>query len=363
MDDKISRITSVQQGSAVETYQYLGLNTVAGANRGNQAPVLSVTLDAFGRPLTWDWGTADTYTYGYNADGLTTSVCTTNWVPTYSSSRPANGKTAYPADTTTYEYDKLGDLTYDSRGSINVSGGLFDDSGLAIVVHDAEWQVDCQGTRYDSGGNPITGSYNPTVANSIDLGDGNTSQLKFDAWDRLVQVTSKLYGNLFSTEDYSYDARGASLRLPKSQNRQSVRVAPWGPWTSFTTTSSTTAQDYYDGQNLIRETTSRGADDYYLWSPDGHLIAGKGLYVQYDAQGSTTALIEPVSQQVVERFVYDAYGQPFSLDGNFNAHGWAWGRPTASPMRWQFGFQGQRFTRLFNGPSSLLGDRGRPAAG
>ena len=85
---------------------------------------------------------------------------------------------------------------------------------------------------------------------------------------------------------------------------------------------------------------AQDGNDVYIWSPDGHLIQGKGLYVQYDAQGSTTALVNAAGK-VTERFVYDENGQAFALGGSPRnpqsplAQG-------ATPKNWPFGYQQQR---------------------
>jgi YD repeat-containing protein len=236
----------------------------------------------------------------------------------------AGGNVTYV--TTSYIYDKLNNRTSDSRGSVSVvlPGSP---ASAKLEVQPQTWGVDSLGNRYAGNADSNTIGLYPAVytgappqgnvASVNQASSGYTSGLVYDAWNRLVGVTTGGPGATKTTRNawtFQYDAAGRLIT---------------------TLHGGSTTNDYYDGQRLIQD-----GNDVYIWSPDGHLIQGKGLYVEYDAQGSTTALVNAAGK-VTERFVYDENGQAFALGGSPRnpqsplAQG-------ATPKNWPFGYQQQR---------------------
>src|SRR5690606_28622440 len=136
--------------------------------------------------------------------------------------------------------------------------------------------------------------------------------LVYDAWGRLVSV---------GTQTYAYDALNRRI-------------------------GAGTTQLYYSAgwQVLEERNSSGGTTIQYVWSPvyvdamvlrdrDANASAGDGLeerlYATHDANFNITALADTAGD-VVERFIYDPYGQASVLDGN-----WAADADGQSDFAWQ----------------------------
>ncbi len=132
--------------------------------------------------------------------------------------------------------------------------------------------------------------------------------LVFDAWNRLVQVKNS-GGTPIAT--YKYDALNRRIVETVSGNTRDIFFsAAW---------------------RVLEEREGSTAKVQYVWSPvyvdalilrdrDADGNPGNGmeerLYVQQDANANVTALIS-ISGSVVERFVYDPYGQATFLNSSW----------------------------------------------
>jgi RHS repeat-associated protein len=155
----------------------------------------------------------------------------------------------------------------------------------------------------DSNGN-ITVTPRP-----LDL--GNSYDLKYDAWNRLVEVKNT-GGSVVST--YEYD--GINRRTTKDY-------------------SSVVRHYYYsDEWQILEERTDSNttADRQFVWgtrSVDDLIFreySSTRYYVLNDALGSVTAIVD-TSGNVQERYGYNAFGEPIYMDASFgsrssSSYGW-----------------------------------------
>jgi RHS repeat-associated protein len=148
----------------------------------------------------------------------------------------------------------------------------------------------------------------------------------YDAWNRLVQVKNS--GNTVIAS-YAYDAMGRRIQE---------------------THSGTVNDLYYSAAWQVLEERTGGvstATIQYVWSPvyvDALILRDRStqnngtlderLWVQQDANWNVTALVNS-SGSVVERYVYDPYGQVTYLNASF-------GTISGSAYGWIYGFQGLR---------------------
>src|SRR5262249_44511921 len=134
--------------------------------------------------------------------------------------------------------------------------------------------------------------------------------LVYDAWNRLVQV--KQGGSALTA--YGYDATGRRITENPGALRDLYYSSDW---------------------QVLEERVGGQVQDQYVWSPvyvdalvardrdaDGNPANGleERLYAQQDANGDVTALVN-TSGNLVERFVYDPYGQPTFLTANWVPEG------------------------------------------
>jgi RHS repeat-associated protein len=132
--------------------------------------------------------------------------------------------------------------------------------------------------------------------------------LVYDAWNRLVAV--KNAGTTLAS--YTFDAVGRRIQE---------------------TASGTTRDLFFDNWNVFEERISGTTKVQYIWNPlatnslilrdrdaDGNQGNGleERLWVQQDANGNVTALVNS-SGTVVERYIYDPYGQVTYLTSSFGS--------------------------------------------
>jgi RHS repeat-associated protein len=235
-----------------------------------------------------------------------------------------------------YAYDGLSQQTSFQRGALNgTKTGL---TGAASRSqswdHDAVGNFDSQTsdgtgqTRTHNKQNEITavqGASNPTYdANGNLKTDQNGQQYAFDAWDRLIEVKNS-GGTMLAT--YEYD--GLDRRVSATHG-------------------STTTDFYYSDQwQVLEERVGGNATAQYVWSPvyvdalilrdrdtDANGSLDERLWVQQDANWNVTALIDG-SGNVVERYLYDAFGSVTILDGSGNVL-------SNSAYDWEYLWQGLR---------------------
>jgi RHS repeat-associated protein len=183
----------------------------------------------------------------------------------------------------------------------------------------------------------ISGAVTPTYdANGNLTRDETGRQFVYDAWNRLVAVKDAAGNTLKS---YAYD--GLHRRIQE-------------------TASGTTTDMYYSAAWQVLEERVRsdsplppgegpGVRAQYVWSPvyvdalvlrdrdtNGDGTLDERLWVVQDANYNVTALFDN-SGSVVERYVYDPFGQVTTLDA-----GWT-ERSSGSQFAWLYLHQGGRF--------------------
>jgi RHS repeat-associated protein len=351
VNDAISRVSSLTDGTnTLESYSYLGLDTVAQESRPQTGVNLTYIiaggnpdggdqytgLDRFGRVDQQLWtngstNTTDNFTYGYDTDSnalYRNDLVNASFGELYHASGAGNG------------YDLLNRLTGFARGTLSASqqgGGVLDT--VSSPTRTQGWTPDAQGnfTTVTTNGTPINGTANAqneltsvgasTLAYNND-GDTTTDQagntLIYDAWNRLIQI--KNGSTVLAT--YSYDAEGRRV---------------------LETDGSNPTRDIYfnSGWQVVEEDVSGSVKDQYVWGLNGsdELVmrdaSGSGLgvqYVQEDANSDVTAITD-TSGNVLERYVYDAYGQPTFLTAN-------WSTESGSAYAWNYLFQAGRLDAI-----------------
>jgi RHS repeat-associated protein len=240
-----------------------------------------------------------------------------------------------------YTYDSLNQLTSFQRGTLNGTR----DGIVGTVSRNQSWSFDAVGnwssvttdgppaqTRGHNKQNEITSVSGATTPGYDSNGNLTTDeqgrQLVYDAWNRLVNVKTSGGATLSS---YAYDAL-------------SRRV--------IETTGGTMSDLYYSSAwQVLEERVGGQAKVQYVWSPvyvdalverdrdaDGNTGNGleERLYALHDANFNVTALVS-TGGAVVERFVYDPYGQATVLDAIWVV------RTGGSAYAWRYLHQGGRY--------------------
>jgi RHS repeat-associated protein len=321
LDNSISRLSSLSDSSGLlETYAYLGHGTVVqrahpqtGVNLTYISPTGSTGdagdqytgLDRFGRVVDQLWLNTNTSTatdelqYTYDRDG---NVLT--------KSNQVNG-----AFSELYSYDGFNRLTSFTRNNGQGQSWTLDALGNWMPANAQNQYTSVSGEvtmpMYDNNGNLTT---DPT--------NGHT--YVYDAWNRLVAVRNG--GNTLSC--YTYDA--LNRRITESP-------------------SGTPHDLYYNYQwQVIEERVNGQVQTQYVWDPlasdilverdrdpNGSGTLSERLYAQQDANGNVTALVD-TSSNLVERFVYDPYGQVTVLAPD-------WSGPISDAFSLVYLYQGGRY--------------------
>ncbi|AGA25728.1 RHS repeat-associated core domain-containing protein [Singulisphaera acidiphila] len=361
MDDYISRIGYLADdngsggvGIHLEDYKYLGLNTVVSRSRPEPGVSLSYIkrtgesngdagdqytgLDRFGRIIDQRWlnpstGTAtDRFQYGYDRNGnrlYRDNLLDSAMDELYHASGSGNG------------YDSLNQLTGFVRGALSAStpGGTLDT--VSSPSRSQAWDFDALGnwksvstngtsqTRNHNAQNQVTGVGASTLtydANGNMTTDETGRRFVYDGWNRLMEVKNS-NNNLLV--DYTYDSLGRRI---SGDNGTVVHL-------------------YYSAQwQMLEERISGVAVAQNVWSPtyvdalvlrDRDVISGldgileERLYVQQDANWNVTAITDRTGA-VVERYIYDPYGQVNVLASNWSSRG-------TSAYGWVYLHQGGRY--------------------
>jgi YD repeat-containing protein len=195
--------------------------------------------------------------------------------------------------------------------------------GFARGEHSRSWDYDAQGnwqsvvtdgsvqTRTHNAQNEITGisgAMIPTYdANGNLTRDEVGRQFVYDAWNRLVEVRDD---SGETVKRYAYD--GMQRRVQE-------------------TAAGTTTELYYsDSWQVLEEGVGGQTTVQYVWSPvyvdamvlrdrdsDGDGTLDDRLWVVQDANFNVTAVVDD-SGEVVERYIYDPFGQATVLDAEWN---------------------------------------------
>ena len=363
LDDSISRITSVADGSqTVETYRYLGPSTVIGATLPEPNATELESLDNFGNVSAITWTQGGTVQSNGSVSGGTPLV---NLAYTYDQVGDVLSRQDVLADAAgaaldqTYSYDAMHRLTGYSQGTLNTTTGT-----ISSPTVSASWSLDSQGNRYGGVyGNSYNSQNQPTAngdiysamgyTTTVNVGSSTTVGLKYDAWGRVVSILP----NTSSAQTFEYDALGRMIQVLRPN------------------CTKPSTDNYYDGsQEILALATSDGSlVTRNVWSPaDGRLIVrdavvaklyeiGPGtipaneaggmqrLYPLTDAQGSVVAVVGPTTANpsvftVQERYVYDVNGRPTALGPTWNVNYAASGLPVGySLLGWDWLYQGQRW--------------------
>ncbi len=338
LNGDISRLSSLSDsGGTLESYDYLGLGTVV--RRSHPQPDLDLTflgtgpgtrraarssadrlatisagdqyvgLDSFGRVIDEHWkttsATTDRFTYTYDRN----------------SNRLTKGNSVDSDFDEAYTYDNLNQLTsFDRNTGDRTQAWDFDALGNwdSLTTDGGSPQ-----TRTHNKQNEITavsGATSPTFdANGNMTTDETGKQYVYDAWNRL-KVVKNSGGTTLKT--YVYDALG-----------RRVTETAGGATTDF----------YYSASwQVLEERDAARTNDTkvrYVWSPvyvDAMILRDRDtaddgtleerLWVQQDANFNVTALVDD-NGDVVERYVYDPYGEVTVLDETWSvigssAYGW-----------------------------------------
>jgi RHS repeat-associated protein len=235
-----------------------------------------------------------------------------------------------------YQYDNLNQLTSFARGTLNSTK-----TGISGTPSRSQsWTPDALGnftgittdgstqTRTANQQNEytsISGSGTITYdANGNITADGSGNTYVYDAWNRLVAVKS----GTTTLAAYGYDGLGRRI--------------------SETHGSNTTDLYYSSYWQVLEEHVNGQLQARYVWSPAGidtlvlrddssqnNGMLDRRLYVQQDANGNVTALID-TNGNVVERYDYDPYGAVTVLNPDFSVRG-------TSSYNWNYFFQGKRY--------------------
>jgi RHS repeat-associated protein len=353
LDSNMSRITSLSgvragTGSSVvlEALKYLGASTVIERSR----PEVNVNFSLVGS-ATAPGDAGDKYT-GLDRFGRVTDL---RWIQGTAVTSPSVERLGYTYDrntafSETYTHDALNQLESFERGA----------TGSPSATQD--WQFDALGnwttvttdgiaeTREANAQNELTTVGGSSLAYSATgnlTTDAEGRTLEYDAWNRLVRVTS---ADSFTTTEYVYN--GLNHRI-----------------TEVSHTGSTRDLFYSLGWQVLEERVRDGAgeipsvaDTRYIWSPvyiDAMVARDKNadndtgtgsagleqrIYAIQDANWNTTAIIAAsgvpgaANGNVINRFVYSPYGVSQTLTASWTT--------AASPLVtvWNHLFQGLKFT-------------------
>jgi RHS repeat-associated protein len=363
LNDHLSRLDSLSDANGtVESYKYLGLSTVV--ERDHPMPGLNQTLigsgtgeagdnylglDRFGRVAEQKWTlggtTVEDLQYGYDAAG--NALYRKNTVSTGFSELNA--------------YDNLNQLTSFKRGTLNSTNTAI----TGTVARSQGWTPDAAGnfSSVTTNGTAATWTANRqnevTVAGSASPAydaNGNTTTddqlhtLVYDAWNRLVQVKS---GSTVIA-GYAYDAMSRRVSETHSgtttdlylsaanqvlEQQQSGSTVDWNVWSPMYVDALVVRQS-----NLIpvvgegESASSGGTED-----PITIIVYTNRLWAVQDANWNVTALVNDdnggTTATVVERYVYDPYGQVTYLTAS-------WGSSSASAYSQVYLHQGLRLDSI-----------------
>ncbi len=360
IDERISRVSSLTNGVEslpLEVYSYLGLDTMVKRSRPQLGIELTYVkrtgeangeagdpytgLDRFGRVVDQRWivsssGSAtDRFAYGYDRDS--------NRLYRDNKVNPAFGE-LYHAGGASNGYNNFNELLAFRRGTLSDSNT----DGVPDTVNSPSRSQSWDFDGFGNWGRSITDGaqtfYNPNAQNQfITAGqatltydpNGNTTRdvlgtlYTFDAWNRLVTATTSA-----GSVSYTFDALGRRVsETSGASSRQLYYNAAW--------------QVIEEGQPFYPQAQ-------YVWSPVaadtlvlrerdpyGSRTPKERLWVQQDANGNVTALVNIVNSQptVVERYITDPYGQPTVLAPD-------WTTRVSSLFAWSYLHQGGRYDNL-----------------
>ncbi|MCW5555098.1 MAG: RHS repeat-associated core domain-containing protein [Verrucomicrobiae bacterium] len=358
VDDVLNRIKQLQLSSTVLVdYSYLGQGRPVIADYSGQ-PGVQLTyytsggsgeagdqytgLDRFGRIVDQRWvqNTTDKERVKYGYDRASNRQWRQNTVAgtgqdeyyTYDglsqvstlkrgtlTGTPPSGISGTPSWEENWNFDPTGNWRGSSTGYLTKVAGstTLNQNRTHNVANEITDITESTGTAWPTPTQDAAGNLT-VVPRPLSL--GNSFDLKWDAWSRLVEVKNT-GGSVIAT--YRYD--GATRRV-----------------TSYDGTD--TRHYYYSDQWQVLEerlNNSGSADRRFVWglrSVDDLILrddTSQRLYALSDAMGSVTAVVN-TSGTVQERYGYDGFGQPRYMDGSFGSRG-------SSSYAWETLFDGYRY--------------------
>ena len=298
--------TGMTDGSGTSSYNYdpFGelISTTNGAgqpiNYGYNADGISTSI-TYPLPSSATWATTSTVTYGYDHAGLLNSITDFNGhqisIGSTADGNPNSVTLGASGDTINTTYDGT-----DAPSAITLKSGAallqsftYSDAPAGTVLTEtdvpssaqspASYTYDAQGrlTSFTPGSNPAT-SYSYDASSSLTgLPNGAAG-----SYDKAGELTG-------GSTAYTYNADGQ--RLTAKQGSTTLSSGTWngaGQLTSYAGPSSTMSSATYDGDgNRAGDTTSTGSQAF-VWSNANLLQDGNNAYIY---AGQSTAPIEQVN--------------------------------------------------------------------
>jgi RHS repeat-associated protein len=315
--DLLNRPTTVSSSAQTLSFTYDAL----GRNLAQVSPVGTVSsqYDLASRRTRLTWPDAFYVTYDYDVTGNVTAI-------------RENGATSGAAVLATYSYDDLGRRVGITRGNGVISTYFYDPaSRLSSLTHDLP------GTAKDL---TLGFSYNPasqimstTRSNDSYAWTGSVNVDRPYTVNGLNQATASgatvlgydTRGNLTSsgTTTYAY----TSENLLKSAGTNTLTYDPLMRLYQL----NNTAQQFYDGQNLIGRWNAAGAvGERYVYAPGEtapvatYGPTGDRFWLPTDERGSSIAVTDATGAPMVTNS-YDEYGIPSAGNiGRFQYTGQQW---------------------------------------
>ncbi len=363
IDSDISRVSALADDSGsgagnLQTYTYLGLNTIVQQLDGNGVELTYIHqpsdtlsssdggdrytgLDRFGRVIDQWWydpstsATLDRFQYGYDRDG---NVLYKNNLVNSSFSELYHANSASAGDDNT-AYDNLSRITAFQRGTLSASAnnsGVLDTVSTlnSLATSSQSWSLDALGnansvTTDGTQQNRTFDSQNEaTDVGASTLGYDNNGNmttddqghaLVYDAWNRLVAVKSG--GTTIA--GYTYDGAGNRITQTERGATTDLYVTAISQVIEERESGAVTNQ-YGWGLMYVNDLLLR--DDDSTSGNLGKIGSGLGrrVYAQQDANWNVTALVG-ASGSVGERFIYTSYGVQTVLTAGWSATSDAFG--------------------------------------
>ena len=287
-------------------YELLGTNsyTYGNSNWGDLLTAYngqSITYDAIGNPLTYNNGTAWTFTWEHGRQLATMSDGTTTWTNTYNSDGLRTSRTN---GTTTYNY------YYDGTQLVNVTGGtqniwIFYDGNRPVIIKYGDtatyhYELNLQGdviAILDSSGNRVV-------------------EYTYDAWGKILSITGSMKDTLGKANPlryrgYVYDHE---TQLYYCQSRYyDPEIGRWLNADGFTSTGQGFTGNNmfaYCGNNPVMGCDPTGhAPEWWQWVISGAMVVAGVVLVATGGGGAVgSALICAGANSIIGGYVSESTG-------------------------------------------------------
>jgi YD repeat-containing protein len=215
--------------------------------------------------------------------------------------------------TTTYSYDKLGDLA-GAQDAVGTSAAR-----ATSATYDVFGRVT---SRTDANGNVVTYAYDnlgrQVSTSQMVQGGARTTQTSYDAFDRVLTETDAL-GHV-TTYQYDLVTHTVTVTTPEGVVMTTAKDA-FGDVVSVTDADGNAVSYTYDGNgNLLSTTDALGNVSSNIYDADNNLITtvdATGLEVVYTYDSDKRVLsrtVDPTGVDATTRYVYDAAGREIEVD-------------------------------------------------